>query len=141
MIRSLLFLGVVVCSSALVAADEKAEKALESLQGEWNVEKMVHLGNAVPADRLAKLTFTFKGSQLVPSDMPKDVATVILDPARKPAGFDITDRSKETMLGIFELKEDTLRICLAEPGAERPTEFASAKGEKTMYLVLKRAKK
>jgi hypothetical protein len=36
---------------------------------------------------------------------------------------------------------DTLKICFAEPGTDRRKEFASAKGSKTAYVVLKRANK
>jgi hypothetical protein len=45
------------------------------------------------------------------------------------------------MLGIYELSGDELKICLADPGADRPKEFASAKGSKATYMVLKRTGK
>ena len=141
MFRAGAFVALLILASASVSADEKADKALKTLQGEWQVEKIVASGEPVPAEKIAKLTFTFKDSQLIPSDNPKDVATVKLDPDRKPAWFDLTDRMKETMLGIYELSGDTLKVCMADPGTERPKEFTSAKGSKTTYLVLKRASK
>ncbi len=141
MIRNIALVGIVTLSAASVLADEKANKALKALQGEWKVEKMVASGEQVPAEKATKLILTFKDSQLIPNDMPKDVATVKLDPDRKPAWFDLTDLSKETMLGIYELTGDTLKICLADPGGDRPKEFASPKGGKTAYMVLKRVSK
>ncbi|MDY3557300.1 TIGR03067 domain-containing protein [Gemmata sp. JC717] len=141
MFRSFVLAASVALSSAPVSADEKANKALVVLQGQWKVEKIVAAGEQVSAEDTAKLTFTFKDNQMIPSDNPKDVATVKLDPDRKPTWFDVTDRAKETMLGVYELSGDTLKICLADPGAERPKGFGSAKGSKTTYMVLKRASK
>jgi uncharacterized protein (TIGR03067 family) len=141
MFRSLALVAVMALASVSVSADDKTDKALKALQGEWKVEKIVVGGELVPAEKTAKLTFTFKDNQLIPSDNPKDTATIKLDPNQKPAWLDVTDRTKETTLGIYELTEDTLKVCLAKPGADRPKEFASAKESKTAYMVLKRASK
>ncbi len=141
MFRGVVLIAIVTLASASVSADEKADKALQALQGEWKVDGFVFGGESASPELIAKLAFTIKDNQMVPSDDPKDVATIKLDPERKPAWFDSTDRSKKTMLGIYELSGDTLRICSAAPGAERPKEFASAQGSGTAYVVLKRASK
>ena len=46
----------------------------------------------------------------------------------------------KTMLGIYELTGDTYKVCFALPGGERPKEFASKPGSKTMLIVMKREK-
>lgn len=141
MFRVLAFVALVGLTATSVPADEKADKALKALQGEWKLEKIVDDGESLPLEKTPKPTFTFKDSQLIPGDDPKDVATVKLDPDHKPAWLDVTDRSKKTTRGIYELTGDTLKICFAHEGADRPKEFASAKGSKTTYFVLKRASK
>ncbi len=102
---------------------------------------MVVKGETVPREKAVNHSFTFKGSAIIPSDNPKDVATVKIDPAHKPTQIDITDGSKETSLGIYELSGNTLKLCVADPGEKRPTEFASPKNSKVYYLVLKRERK
>jgi uncharacterized protein (TIGR03067 family) len=140
MFRAILFVGLCYCSSGL-RADDAADKALKALQGEWKVEKVVDKGQELPNEVVGKMRFTIKGSDIIPSDNPKDVATIKLDVAQKPAWLDLTDRSKETMLGVYELKDDTLTICLAAPKSARPKEFKSTKDDKTVLLVLKRVAK
>lgn len=123
-------------------ADEAADKALKDLQGEWKVEKMTFGGMELPAEATSKMTLTFKGNEVIPSDHPKDVATIKLDPSKKPAWFDLTpETKKETILGIYELKGDTLTLCLADPKETRPKDFTSTKDSKTGIMVLKRVKK
>jgi hypothetical protein len=51
------------------------------------------------------------------------------------------DDLETTRLGIYELNGDTLRICRAEAGEERPMEFKSKEGTQTILSVAKRQKK
>lgn len=45
-----------------------------------------------------------------------------------------------TFLGIYELKGDTLRWCVANPGKPRPTEFATQIGSGQFLMILTRKK-
>jgi uncharacterized protein (TIGR03067 family) len=132
---------VILLLSVPISAEEKTDKALKALQGKWEVVKIVMGGEQLPLEKKPKLIFTFKGTQLIPSDMPDDVATIKLDPSQMPAWFNLTDRSNEKSLGIYEISGDTLKICFADPGTERPKEFTSPKGSKTGYVELKRVRK
>jgi uncharacterized protein (TIGR03067 family) len=46
-----------------------------------------------------------------------------------------------TMEGIYELKDDELRICAKVFGKDRPSEFAAPEGSSIVLLTLKRAAK
>jgi uncharacterized protein (TIGR03067 family) len=46
----------------------------------------------------------------------------------------------KTSLGIYELKKGELKWCAAEPGGERPKDFATA-GTKNLFDTLRREQK
>jgi uncharacterized protein (TIGR03067 family) len=139
-IRTLLAISICFVSSVL-KADEDLEKAIKEIQGEWKCERFANKGQELSKKELAQLTFSIKGNQIIATNDPKDPATIRLDITQKPTWFDMTDGSKETMLGIYELKDDTLTICSAEPKTPRPKKFASSKDSRTHLIILKRVKK
>jgi len=48
---------------------------------------------------------------------------------------------RKTFLGIYEVKKDSRKVCLAEQGKERPTEFSAKPGSGHTLAVFKRVKK
>ncbi len=136
---SLAFVSLIAAGAP--AADDEAQKALKALEGEWKVTKIVSAGEEVPADKLKGMTFTIKGDQLIPSDNPKDSATLKIDPSTKPASIEFKDTHNEVSLGIYKLEGDTAIFCFTEGKGARPKEFKSAKGTQTVLLELKKAVK
>ncbi len=65
--------------------------------------------------------------------MPKVESKPPVEPMPK-----VAKTRQENVKGIYALDGDTLKICLAEPKKDRPTEFSGQKG--LILLVLKRAK-
>jgi uncharacterized protein (TIGR03067 family) len=63
---------------------------------------------------------------------------VTFDLSKTPKQFDIDHRFGDVALAIYTIEKDTLKICYAEPGADRPTKFESPAGERVFLLVLKR---
>ena len=141
MIRSWLIIVATCFSVQSSIGDDKSDNALKALQGAWKIEKIVANGETVSLETAENRYFTIKGNEAIPSDNPKDIATLKIDSAQKPAHIDFTDTAKETMLGIYEISGDTLKLCMANPGEKRPTEFASPKDSKVLFLVLKRERK
>ena len=72
------------------------------------------------------------------------MGTVKLDPSAKPKAMDITGtegpNKGKTILAIYELKDDTLRICYDLTGKGRPAEFMSKKDAPRFLVVYQRAK-
>jgi uncharacterized protein (TIGR03067 family) len=129
----------------VATANNRDNADREKIVGNWTVVSGQEDGKALPAEKV-------KGSHVV---ITKDTITVHeennqkrvmsykLDPSTTPRQIDLTttegsDKGK-TSHGIYALEEDTLKICFALPGKDRPKEFTSKEGSKAMLFVMKRA--
>ncbi len=119
---------------------DAVEKDLRRLQGGWTFEKVLVGGEKVGGETQPK-GFVFDGREISPDDDPKDVAIITLDPSQTPQTIDLVYKNKEKSLGIYEIDGDTLKLCFNAPGDPRPKTFASAKGSRVSYFILKRNKK
>ena len=129
-------------------ADDKAdvEKELKKFQGTWTFESVEAGGKEEPAAEFKGMTVTFEGDKFTvkKGDEVIQAGTQKLDPSRSPKTVDVTvaeGLSKgAVMLGIYEIKGDTLKVCFDPEGKKRPTQFKSASGSQT-FVVHKRVKK
>jgi RNA polymerase sigma factor (sigma-70 family) len=115
------------------------------LDGTWLAVELSKDGNAVPKDEVEKTKVVFKDGTLTVTDGDKvKEGKVQIDITKKPATIDITiaegEGKEETHLGIFEVDGDTLKICFAHAGNERPTAFESQAGSGLRLGVFKRSK-
>src|SRR5438445_220831 len=126
----------VVLIPFLVAADspkdEAAKKDLQAMQGNWTLLSYIVKGKATAPADLAKIELTVQGNvSTFKKDKQNSHGTYVLDPTKKPKTIDIDltdgpDKGKK-MLGIYVLEPaDQMKICVAEVGAPRPTEFKSS---------------
>jgi len=137
----------VLALSLLLAADGK-DSALsdqQKLQGKWTITSAVMDGNKVPKGQL-RGSLLFKGDKYSYSTAGGDKGggTFRIDPSKKPKFLDSIPSDGPvkgmTVEQIYELDGDILKICLALPGNERPTEFKSEPGSNRMLFTYKRAK-
>jgi uncharacterized protein (TIGR03067 family) len=135
-----------VITAPLLAADDKAVKdELEKLKGSWTFESNEQEGEVVGKDKLGDQRLVVTDDKYVQKagDRTLEEGTVKVDPTKKPATIDLVitsgmDKGK-TQLGIYEIKEDVLKLCVARPGtATRPTEFD---GKKFIIFTMKKEKK
>jgi len=146
-----LFCAVSFAASGVTGAwaDDKVdlEKELKKFQGDWTVASVESGGKEVPIDLFKGMTVTFEGDKYTVKmgDQVIQKATQKLDPSKSPKAMDGTvaeGPGKGTViLGIYEISEDTLKVCFDEAGKKRPTEFKTAAGSQTTLAVYKRAKK
>jgi uncharacterized protein (TIGR03067 family) len=130
-------------------ADDKAdvEKELKKFQGTWTVESVEAGGKELPIDLFKGMTVTFAGDKYTVKmgDQVIQVATQKLDPSKSPKALDGTvtegPHKGTVILGIYEISEDTLKVCFDPEGKKRPTEFKTASGSQTTLAVYKRMKK
>jgi len=140
---------VALAVGLLIAADdgkERVTKERKKLEGPWTIAAVVRNENPLPEEKMKDAQFVFQGEGFAQKLGDKTLAkgTFRLDPGKKPATIDLTmsegeDKDK-TILGIYQLEDDVLRICGAGPGHERPTEFAAKDGSGYTLITCKRAK-
>jgi uncharacterized protein (TIGR03067 family) len=119
-------------------ADDKAR-----LQGTWAVAESTFDGRPAAPEVVKKRKMIFQADELIAviDGAKKDPLKVTLDPGKKPKRIDIArPGGRGTALGIYALDGDELKLCYAEPGRDRPTEFASPEGGRLYLVVLKREK-
>ena len=142
---------IVLTVGLLVAADghqdDAPKKELKTFQGTWVLVSAVKDGKKESGGKGTKLAITGNKYALTQesSAVIGHLGTFTLDPAKKPKATDVTvtdgpDKGK-TFLGIYELSSDDYKVCFAQPGKERPTEFSSKKGGGNLLQIWKREKK
>jgi uncharacterized protein (TIGR03067 family) len=130
---------VVLAAGVLVGAAEPAgdagKKDSEKLQGTWQYVSFESNGEKMAADQLKKMTVTYTGDKWVVREGDKVVVagTQKLDPTKEPHEIDSVVTEGEgkgnTMLGIYELKGDTFRVCFDPEGKDRPKDFTPKAGQ------------
>jgi uncharacterized protein (TIGR03067 family) len=139
MLRILVSVLMVGCLILLPLRTDDTKKEQEALQGTWKVTKLTLDGQAPPDGGNATLTFT--ADEVTPEigGNKRPAAKYKLDPSKSPKQIDITTPENEMVQGIYEIKEDVLKLCMQRKGG-RPTSF-DASGEGIISIEAKKEKK
>lgn len=146
MAQTVLSLAFVLAVGGAKAADDVSRADLEKLQGEWVMVSAQRDGKEMPAEEAAKMLRVVKGDGYVLTRDDKVVAkgTIKLDASKTPRAIDVTrsegDGAGKSALGIYEVDGDMQKVCLAQPGKDRPTEFSAKEGSGHTLAVWKRKK-
>lgn len=144
----LLILAFLVASQVMAAAQGgfDAEKDRKYLQGKWEVVSMLHDGKEVPGlkdPKEGKMIFTFDGDKVTVKlgDKIMNEGICKLDTGKSPKTIDIKDK-RDTILGIYELRDGKVVLCMGVRGSkERPQDFTAKVGTEQSVVTLARAKK
>lgn len=114
---------------ALSAQDDAGKKDLDSIQGVWQAISAEIEGKPASGELIKRLKLTFKGNKVshpAPDGKIEEV-TFKLDPSKNPKTIDVTASSDtdKSIVGIYSIEGDTLKICATKAGQERPKEFKS----------------
>ena len=138
--------------AVLAAADDEKQTAIKKdrkqYEGTWRVVSLEINGNKSTEEDANKITVANKadGVWILEVDGKKITeGTSELDPTRKPKTIDFMetegDNKGRIVLGIYELEDNTRKLCYAQPGKDRPAEFAAPAGSGHTLVVFKREKK
>lgn len=108
-------------------AEDRPEDAIVQLQGVWVVTRTVDGGSE--QGESSKTHFVFHGQQLwiQEGDSLSPGFFVSLDPSANPTHITLTVGGRVAK-GIYEYKNNGLRMCLNVPGQPRPSVFKSDVG-------------
>jgi uncharacterized protein (TIGR03067 family) len=117
---------------------------LEKLRGTWEIVSAEHAGR--PDETSVKVRVTWNGDEFVvkKGDQVLGRGTAQLDPSAHPGAIDDrftpTREVEKREQGIYALEGDTLRICYAAQGKERPHEFTTRSGSGALLFIFRRVK-
>jgi uncharacterized protein (TIGR03067 family) len=138
-----------------VSTAEEPGKALDKLQGDWQVMQFVENGHELPHDVVEHLKVHINGDRfsytLPMPDEPSQLSPLTIEFAfamydDQPRAFDIRhirgSSKREVRHGIYELQNDILRVCVAlRSASNRPDSFEARKGSGLGQMTLRRCKK
>jgi uncharacterized protein (TIGR03067 family) len=125
--------------------NQASDNELKKIQGTWQFVSQEMDGKPRPAEQVATLKITFTGDKWSVREDGKVVqaGTHKFDPTKKPGQVDAAVTEGEgkgsTMLGIYEMKADKMKVCFDLQGKERPTSFTAKTGQ--MAAAIQRDKK
>lgn len=147
-----LLVGVLLTVIATIApaddaTDEAVKKDRKQIEGTWRAIALVVDGNTVMEEDARKL-IVINGSDGTWSlrsegkDISKGTSTI--DPTKKPKTIDFLATEGEgkdnAYLGIYEIGENTRKLCFAPTGKARPIEFSSTPGSEHVLITFEREK-
>jgi uncharacterized protein (TIGR03067 family) len=106
---------------------------IDLLQGTWHVSALEVDGQKMDEAMLGAAQIVIEGNRFTSTGMGAVYeGTIELDTSKKPGHltmyFDAGPEKGNQNPGIYEMKNDTLRICLSTRGNERPSRFATKAG-------------
>ena len=130
--RLLTLIALLLWVSLPARAEPQDQKAL---QGKWQATEATSNGEPPPAGTLEKLSLVFTNNMV--SVMGAPPVRFTIETNATPARIDILNSVRQ--VGIYELKGDTLKLCVGMDG-DRPKAFLTKKYTDHTYMLLKRLK-
>jgi uncharacterized protein (TIGR03067 family) len=146
---SVLFSGIIQPIAAGDTKEEATMKDMKALTATWAVVSAERDGKKLTDEQIKGVTFTIDGTgraSVKRGDQFIFDGTIKIDPSKTPKAVDATQTSEgenkgKTTLSIYEVEGDTFKICSAEPGKDRPTEFPTKPGSGHFFREFEREKK
>lgn len=117
----------------------------QALQGTWEVESWEEGGKEVAAEDLKKRTVFFGGTVFIVRRDGKvhQAGSVQIDPVKNPRTMNFMVKEGKgrdaVMLGVYDLKDDSLKIAYDPEGQVRPKEAKADTKGKTTFITLRKS--
>jgi uncharacterized protein (TIGR03067 family) len=135
----LVALAVGFLVGAVAPNKDKGKKGATALEGTWVVVSYTENGKERDGAKGGKIVFKGKDVTINTPVAPERQGTFKIDLKEKKIDTTFSDQ-EVTFRGIYALKGDDLKICMARPEKDRPKDFTAKKGSGRSLIVLKRAK-
>ena len=141
--------------SMSAGADDTFKDAVEGpftfdrakIAGKWTVVGLVVNGNESKEEDARRLTVVNRADgtwSLWSEGEMVSKGTSTIDPLQKPKTIDFHvidgDKRSDVFRGIYQLGKNKRKLCFAEEGEERPTEFVSKPGSDHILVSFQRVK-
>jgi uncharacterized protein (TIGR03067 family) len=142
-LTSRLALVILVLTGVAFAADDaKSKPDAEAIRGKWKAVAVEAEGQKVPLDNELFIEFDADSVAKLKDGAKTDPSDYTLAADKTPKEVDFKPKAGEdagkTLKGIYELKDDSLKICFAKPDVERPKEIKAAEG--VIFATFERVK-
>jgi uncharacterized protein (TIGR03067 family) len=123
-----------LCLAAQPPQDDPVKAELKLLGGTWVGVTGSNGDRRLTGADAEKLSLVIKGDRFTASSGDAVImeGLVSIDPAKTPKTIDLAStkgrHEGSTVEGIYAVDPQELRLCLVEPGKNRPTAFAAPKG-------------
>jgi uncharacterized protein (TIGR03067 family) len=144
-ITASLLIVIALGTSARSGDDEKVKKIRVEMTGTWIPSAAELDGEKLPKQLFETIKLVIKDDKYTATVAEQvDEGTVTLDVDSDPAGMEIKGTKGpsegKTIAAIYELKDDTLKVCYNLEGKKRPKEFKTTAGSKYYLVTYKREK-
>lgn len=139
---ALVLLAPAVLVAAPVPKDKEKPKDDDAIVGTWAIDQFDFGGEKPPVEaKDIQFVFAEKGKfSMVNGPKERGEGTFKLDPTAKVKAMDIA-LDGQTMLAIYELDGDTLKIAIPDkPNSPRPEAFVANAKERLAVVTFKRVK-
>lgn len=129
--------------SSLILATAARADDLKAMEGTWKMTLAEAGGHAVEPEELKDLVVTIAGDHYTAKVKDgMEAGTVKLDETPKLKTLDATKtegfEAGKVIKAVYELQGDTMRVCYAFDGGERPTELATRDGVAWVLITYQR---
>src|SRR3954462_11656266 len=141
-----MFAPALLAISTLVFARAARADDLKDMEGTWKVESAEVGGKKIESEDFKEIEVKITGERYTVRIKDKlDAGSLKLDETKKPKTMDATDTEGDdvgkVVKAIYELSGDTLKVCYALEGGERPAEMATKEGSPVLMFTYTREKK
>jgi uncharacterized protein (TIGR03067 family) len=149
--RRIVFVLLLTAAAGVGAADDAKEQAIArdraKIAGTWRVVELVIDGNptdAAEAQKLRVVNGTDGAWTLYNDGAQVAKGTSTFDPTQAPKTIDFRltegEGKGQQFVGIYELGEETRKMCFAPSGSARPKALMSLAGSNHICLTFERVK-